>query len=230
MKLLLIFVLCTSAFGASLYNDFSKELNQSQLKKIRNKAIGNGAKSIPDLVKVINNKKYPIKSKWQSIFLIGQIMGNKSIPYLESLSKNKNWMIRLAALKSIGKLNHKSSRIYSDMLKDKAMIIRFEALDTISRLKLSHLSKNVWNMLYDNRNYSKTDKGRKRSDLIKKVIKVVGDLKFEEAKKPLLKMAKNIKYNDIFSEIDYSLTRITNKESKGNSIEAKRFYWKVQSI
>lgn len=230
MKLALFFIISSSCFASSLYVDFSKELSTSKLTDVRSQAIKYGAKSIPELIKVINTKKHPVKNKWHSIFLIGQIMGDKSIPYLESLSINKNWMIRLAALKTIAKLKNTTSNIYATLLKDKAMIVRFEALDSIARLELTHLSKNVWNMLYDDRNYSKSEGTRKRSDLIKKVIKVVGDLKFKEAKKPLLKMAKNKKYNDIFSEIDYSLAKIMDKESKGNTIEAKRFYWKIQSI
>lgn len=230
MKLALFFIISSSCFASSLYVDFSKELSTSKLTDVRSQAIKDGAKSVPELIKVINTKKYPVKNKWHSIFLIGQIMGDKSIPYLESLSINKNWMIRLASLKTIAKLKNATSNIYATLLKDKAMIVRFEALDSIARLELTHLSKNVWNMLYDDRNYSKSEGTRKRSDLIKKVIKVVGDLKFKEAKKPLLKMAKNKKYNDIFSEIDYSLAKIMDKESKGNTIEAKRFYWKIQSI
>lgn len=231
MKFSFIFLLAFNAIcSTGIYKDFSKELSANDISAVRKKAIEIGPKSVADLIKVINDKGYPLKSKWHSIFLIGQIIGDQSIPYLEKISNHKNWMLRLASLKTIAKLNNKTSDVYKKLLKDKAMIVRFEALDSIERLKLSHLSKSVWNMLYDDRNYSKSEGKRKRSDLIKKVIKVVGNLKFEDAKKPLLKMVKDQKYNDIFTEIDYSLAKIMNKKSKGNTIEAKRLYWKVQSI
>lgn len=231
MKVAFFFLLSLSAFcSTSLYKDFSKELSIVDISRVRKKAIEIGPKSVSDLIKVINEKSYPVKSKWHSVFLIGQIIGEQSIPYLEKISRHKNWMLRLASLKTIAKLNNTTSDVYKRLLNDKAMIVRFEALDSIERLKLSHLSKNVWNMLYDDKNYSKSDGKRKRSDLIKKVIKVVGNLKFKEAKKPLLQMVNDKRYNDIFSELDYSLEKIMNKKSKGNTIEAKRLYWKFQSI
>lgn len=231
MKYFLLLTVSLSLFAnGDIYKKLSKELNTDQLKVVRQEAINLGPKAIPELVKVINSKKHPVKSKWNSIFLIGQLMGEKSIPYIEKLSTHKNWMVRLACLKTLTRLRAKSNDVYSALLKDKAMIVRYQALETISNLKLKSLSKNVWAMLYDDRNYSATEGKRKRSELIKKVITVVGDLKFKKAKKPLLKMARSQSYDDIFGAIDYSLAKITDKESKGNSIEAKRLYWKIQSI
>ena len=231
MKYLILFILTSSLFAStSIYKKFSKELSVKEVKSIREEVLKLGPKAIAQLIKVINNDDYPVKSKWNSIFLIGQVMGDKSIPYLEKLASHKNWMVRLASLKTLTRLQAKSHSTYSKLLDDKAMIVRYQALETVSSLRIKSLSKNVWSMLYDDKNYSASDSGRKRSELIKKIITVVGDLKFEDAKKPLLKMARSKNYNDIFPAIDYSLAKIMDKESKGSSIEAKRLYWKIQGI
>ena len=70
----------------------------------------------------------------------------------------------------------------------------------------------------------------KRTNIIKNVIKTVGDLKLQEAKKPLLVMINDKKYDDIFEEMDYSLGRLTGKSSpKGEKVN-KRQFWKRVSL
>ena len=59
----------------------------------------------------------------------------------------------------------------------------------------------------------------------KKVIKLVGDFKFIKAKKPLLKMISKDKYDNIFSEIDYSLSIITGKKSPKGPKKVKKHFW-----
>ena len=73
-------------------------------------------------------------------------------------------------------------------------------------------------MLYDKKNYYQpTLNGKalkaKRSNIIKSVILTVGELKFDKAKAPLIKMIQKDKYNDIFPEIDTSLMKITGLTS-----------------
>lgn len=198
---------------------------------IKKRVMQRGSYAVKDLLTIISDKKYPIENRWSSIYFVSQIMGQKSVSYLKKLTRSKHLMIRLAALKNLVNLSVQDKETYSRLLNDKAMIVRFEVLDSIIKLNMKSMAPYVWKMLYDEKNYSKVTGGtNKRSKIIKKIIRTIGDLEFKKAKIPLLKMAINNKFTDIFNDIDYSLTKITSKASKGSSIQAKRLYWKIQSI
>lgn len=85
-------------------------------------------------------------------------------------------------------------------------------------------------MLYDKKNYYQpTLNGKalkaKRSNIIKSVILTVGELKFEKARQPLIKMIQKDRYNDIFAEMDMSLSKITGQKSPNGDINKKRIFW-----
>ena len=157
-------------------------------------------------------------------------MGKKSALYLSKFTKHPNWMLRLASLKSLMSLDQKQFKgIYTRMLKDKAMIIRLQALETVKQFDLKEIAPFVWAMLYDKRNYSETKGSRKRGQIIREVIKTVGDLKFQKASKPMLKMLENKKYQDIHEEIDYALSKILDKKSPKGDIVLKKNFWRAES-
>ena len=119
--------------------------------------------------------------------------------------------------------------IYSRLLKDKAMIVRVQALENIRAMKLTGLAPYVWAMLYDKENYSMSEGVRKRGSIIKTVIKTMGDLGFEKAKKPMLTMIQKKKYSDIHEELDYSLSKLSKAPSPKGDINIKRHFWKKKA-
>lgn len=200
---------------------------KSDLKKLRNEAVSYGRKAVPVLTEVMKSGKYPDKNRWLATFTLGRIMGKKASPFISKFMNHPGWVMRMAALKTLLVLKEKR---YADMfveaLKDDSLIVRTQALENIRILNLNDKAPYVWSMLYDKRNYYEIKKkGHKRTNLVKKIVRVIGDLKFEKAKGPLLKMAAKKKYVDIFSEIDYSLGKITGKSSPGGDITVKRIYW-----
>ncbi len=120
---------------------------------------------------------------------------------------------------------------YAEALKDEALLVRLQSLENINKLGLSNLSPNVWAMLYDQKNYYQNKKQtKKRANIIKKIILTVGDLKFKKAQEPLLKMIQKPKYEDIFDEMDYALSKIAGKKSPEGSMKMKRYYWSKLEI
>ena len=127
------------------------------------------------------------------------------------------------------------------LLKDKSFIVRTQALENIKQMKLRQYSAYVWQMLYDESNYYNVAKATKSKNpgklkdpkgtaIVKNVILTIGELQFMKAKGPLLKMAGKRKYNDIFDEIDYSLTKITGKKSPKGPKSVKKRYWQRLSL
>jgi hypothetical protein len=112
--------------------------------------------------------------------------------------------------------------------------VRSQALENIRILKSSEVAPQVWAMLYDKKNYYQpTINGKalkvKRSNIIKNVILTVGDLEFQKAKAPLIKMIQKEKYDDIFPEIDKSLMKITGRTSP-NDLAKKRIFWQRMAL
>lgn len=211
-----------------LLSQFKKDYKSKlEIKTLKKRVLSKGPKAVPVLVKVMKSSDFPDKNRWVATFLLGKIMGRKSSKYISKYVIHPNWILRMASLKTLLSLKQrKFGKLYAKALKDKSFIVRNQALENIRSLKLEKMAPYVWAMLYNKENYySPKNKGKKRTNIIKKVIKAVGDLKFEKASKPLLKMIQKLKYNDIFDEMDYSLKKIIGKKSPEGSRKLKRFFW-----
>ena len=95
---------------------------------------------------------------------------------------------------------------------------------------LTDLAPYVWKMLYNKSNYVGMKGQRKRSNIIKNAIKVVGDLGLKDAKKPMLTMMQRSKYKDVHAELDYSLSKLYDKPSPDGSLTLKKNYWNKVAI
>lgn len=206
--------------------------NKTDLQTLKADTLALSGKAVPTLVDVMKNSKYPEKNRWMATFLLGRIMGKKSSPFIAKFSKHPSWVMRMASLKTLLILNEqKYGKVYAELLKDKSYIVRVQALDNIRTLNLTEHAPNVWAMLYDKQNYSVIKKPKigkskvKRTHIIKRVIKTVGDLKFKEAEPVLLSMIQKKKYKDIFAEMDYALSTISGKKSPKGNNKVKSIFW-----
>jgi HEAT repeat protein len=253
MKKIIIMVLLTTSFSSfsnvdskatnkviteSLLKRFAKESSKQDLMELKKEVISHSGKAVPALVQVMKDGKYPEKNRWVATFMLGKVMGKKSAPFISKFLNHPSWVMRMASLKTLLALKGvEYKRDFSNALKDKSFIVRSQALDNISKLGLQSEAPFVWQMLYDKRNYYTPKKGEgprvaalKRTNLIKKAILTIGELKFEKAKSPLLAMVQKEKYKDIFVEINTSLEKITGKKSPKGSKQSKVIFWKKVAI
>lgn len=206
--------------------------HNKDLVRLQKLTLMNKGKSVPALIQVMKNSKYPDKNRWIATFLLGKIMGKRSAPFISKFLKHPNWVMRLASLKTLLALGGKSyAGMFANALKDKSYIVRTQALENIRKMRLTNYSASVWQMLYDKRNYyAPKGKKKRRANIIKEVVKTVGELKFKEAKGPLLKMVQKKRYEDIFEEISGSLEKITGKEVPNGNKNVKRQFWSRVAI
>ena len=238
---LLFSALAQAAIGnAEVKNVLLQRYSQSyndkiQMASLKSETLRHGGQSVEALIEVMKNAKYPDKNRWMATFLLGQIMGDKSAPFLAKFLKHPHWVMRMASLKTMLALKQKTyAPQYATLLKDDSFIVRSQALENIRTLKAENVAPQVWAMLYDKKNYYQpTLNGKalkaKRSNIIKNVITTIGDLKFEKAKAPLIKMIQKDKYNDIFPEIDSSLMKITGLTSPKDNAK-KRIFWSRMAL
>jgi len=222
-----------SVIKKTLLEKFSKtSKGKKHIASLQKETLALRGKAVPALIEVMKNGKYPEKNRWVATFLLGRIMGVKSAPFVSKFLKHPSWVMRMASLKTLLALKQTTySSLYRKALKDKSFIVRVQALENIRHLNLRKEASHVWGMLYDKKNYYGGKKGKdvkqlKRTNIIKTVIKTVGDLKFAKAKKPMLAMIQKKKYADIFMALDYSLSKITGKKSPKNNKQLKLRFWK----
>lgn len=227
------------ALTKTLAASFMKEgLGPKAIQKLRDNVLSHSGKAVPALIEVMKSSKYPDKNRWVATFLMGQIMGKKSSPFIAKFLKHPSWVMRMASLKTL--LALKETRFadqYSKSLKDESLIVRGQALENIRQLNLKSEAPYVWAMLYDKKNYYKAkskdksgDITHKRTHLIKDVIRTVGELGFQKAQEPLFKMIQKDRYNDIFEDMDYALSQILDKESPDATQSIKRHFWKRTAL
>lgn len=215
-----------------ILTNFKKELSTKQVLSLKKEIFKMSGKAIPGLVTVMKSKVYPDKNRWVATMTLARIMGKKSSAFLAKFLNHPNWVLRMASMKSLLALGERQyANEYAKALKDKSLIVRKQALDVIIKLNLTSKASHVWAMLYDKDNYYRPKKGAsKRTNIIKEAVRSVGYLKFQKAKVPLFTMVQKPKYNDIFTEMDYSLTMITGKKSPKGDQATKRRFWKKISL
>lgn len=204
----------------------SESKDKMHINALKSQALNLAHKSVPVLIKVMKSSDFPEHKRWIATFMLGQVMGDKAAPFIAKFYGHPNWMMRLAALKTLLVLKQKKYvGLYAKALEDKALIVREQALENIRRLQISKAAPSVWNMLYEKSNYSGKDGKLQRNQIIGKIIRTLGDLEFNKASKPMLTMIKNKKFNDIFEDLEYSLSKILNKNAPKGAREVKRNYW-----
>lgn len=192
---------------------------------LKRNAFRHKEKAVPTLIKVMKASKYPEQNRWHATMLLAQVMGAKSAPFLAKFTEHPHWMMRVAALKALLGLKQSDYvAVYSKALRDPSLIVRVQALDNISQLKIAKLAPDVWSMMYDQTNYTGEKGTRKRTSIVKSIIRTLGDVKYIEAKRPLAKLIQKPKYQDLIEDLDYSLEKITGEISP-NTVDQRRKFW-----
>lgn len=193
---------------------------------IKRQTLKHQGKAVPLLIKVMKDGNYPEQNRWQATMLMAQIVGKKSAPFIAKFADHPHWMMRVASLKALlGLKQSEYHSVYSKALKDPSLIVRVQALDNISQMKISALAPNVWSMMYDQSNYSGEAGSRKRTSIVKTVIRTLGDLRFEKASKPMARLIQKPKYQDLVEDLDYSLEKITGSVSPNSNLDQRRKFW-----
>ena len=195
---------------------------------LKKKTLQASNNAVPALIKVMKDGSYPIQNRWVATFLLGRIMGNKAAAFIAKFSKHPHWMMRMAAIKTLFIIkDHKYQNAYKLALFDESLIVRSQALEIVRKRKLKSLGPDVWKMIFQKSNYAGKKGKRRRTGIIKNVVKTLGDLEYKtpEVTKALVRMIKKDQYRDIFSEVDYALRKITGKNSPNGNILARREFW-----
>lgn len=199
---------------------------------LKHDVLRSAGKAVPVLLDVMKRDEFPDRNRWLATFLLGQIMGKKASPLLVKFTQHPNWVMRMAALKTLLALKDtQQGEVFAKALRDKSFLVRRQALDNIAHMQLTEYSAHVWAMLYDKRNYYEGTQGdQEGTNLIRRAVRVVGDLKFEKALKPLFSMLQKKKYDEIHADIRYALEQITGKKTPKGSVDIQQRFWQKTAL
>lgn len=180
---------------------------------LRKHSVKFGPKSVPVLIKVMKEDKFPEENRWHATILLAQIMGKSAVPFIAKFTEHPHWMLRTAALKAMLGLGE-GSRIeeHRKSLSDSSLIVRTQALDNVNKMKMKTLAPDVWVMMFNEENYSGDSGNRKRLTIFKDIVRTLGDLEYEPAKGSFEKLVFHESYKDLKEDLIYALSQFSKSK------------------
>jgi HEAT repeat protein len=202
------------------------EVTPKHITDLKKRTLTAGNKAVPVLIEVMKSSSYPERKRWMATFMLTRIMGDKAAPFIARFTDHPHWMMRTAGLKSLLILKEKKyAPLYVKALNDPALIVRVQALDNIRTLGLNACADDVWRMMFNPGNYTGGPKGKKISNLIKSVIRTSGEFKHSKARKAFVSMINKDRYNAVFDDLDYALSKSFGVKSPTGNKNARRAFW-----
>ena len=212
--------------GQLLLQFAAKNDSPQFLAALKKNVMVTGVQAVPVLTKVMREGAYSDKKRWLATFSLGRIMGKKSRRFIAKFTRHPHWVMRLAGLKTLLALkDHSSGKFYRDALRDPSLVVRLQALENIRTLNIKEYGQEVWQMIFHKHNYRGGKGQRRRTAIISKAIRVVGELQYSPARGALLKLVQNHKYSDLTADIDYALQKLTGEKSPPKVLK-KLLFWK----
>ena len=164
--------------------------------------------------------------RWKAFMVMVKIGKEKSLPEVKKALQSREWFMRSAGLLALESLDSKASVVWAKklFLKDKAMMVRAQAIDILRNNPSKELRSLMWKKLYSKENYH-----RKKSLWIRK--KILSFLADYGDTSELQRFKKTLYDRDprLHSVAMNGLERITGKKAApGLTAKAQLAFWKKQ--
>lgn len=119
-----------------------------------------------------------IDARWRSTMAVGRLGGRLSLPELERASKADVWELRSAALIAVSRIDRRTASVWSRrLLKDKALLVRLTAVETLEGIQDRAAVSDLWAQLDNRQNFK-----RNRSLFIRRrIVEALSRLESPEA-------------------------------------------------
>lgn len=95
-----------------------------------------GTESVFPLVEIAKNRAFQERHRYIALMAAAKIGGSESSKLLSSLLTDRSWVVRSGTLRALRSTSDAEVAVKSmDLLKDKALVVRLEAVDTVAHLK-----------------------------------------------------------------------------------------------
>jgi len=116
-----------------------------------------GPEGLRSLVSTMFDEKAPVELRWRAVISVGKIGKTYMSPELERAAQSKDWFMRNAALIALEDANPTLARKWArSLLRDKALVVRSAAVDTLVHLHDVTSTDLLWTQLESKQNFRGT--------------------------------------------------------------------------
>jgi HEAT repeat protein len=192
-----------------------------------------GRASAPALRKIALDAKAPDSDRYVAILAHTRIQGPADLKSATKDSENlierslqeKNWMLRSAGLKSAEILGARAMapKVLTLLEKDPALVIRTQAIETLTKLRPEGLADALLKAAMDSRNYRPADFRKGRADWVpQKALDALRDLKPAGYSAKLLPLLNEAKDGRVRAHALHTIETLENKSLKKGRPFAER--------
>ena len=128
-----------------------------------------------NLRSIMFDPKSKIDSRWRSTTAVGRLGGPLSLPELERAAKADVWELRSAALIAVSRFDRQSASKWSRaLLKDKALLVRLTAVETLESIQDRGAIPQLWAELQSKQNFKRSQSLFIRRRIVEALAKLEG--------------------------------------------------------
>lgn len=134
-----------------------------------------GPQGYKNLRAIMFDPKSKIDSRWRSTMAVGRLGGPLSVPELERASRADVWELRSAALIAVSRFDRQvASKWARQALKDKALLVRLTAVETLDVIQDRGAVPQLWTQLESRQNYKRSQSLFIRRRIVEALAKLEG--------------------------------------------------------
>lgn len=123
---------------ATLRTDIRKRKGAEFGQLLKNWSKRHGARAVPPLLKIASDRKLQDADRYVALMAATKLGGTGITRDLAAFLNDRSWMLRSAALRALGALGDSAqAEKVLPLLRDPALVVRTEAVETVRRLKPS---------------------------------------------------------------------------------------------
>lgn len=187
-----------------------------------------GAKATPSLLQLAKDTKAKDTERFIALMALTKISGAQSGPKLVPFLRDKNWMVRSAALKSVEILNYQpASADVLKLLKDPALVIRAQAVAAVETLNPPGAVPALLEAIYDGKNYRPGDYKKGKADWVpQRALASLRKLKPKNVSHQLLPLLNESRDRKLRAHALFTIEALEGKKlKKGSPFKARALAW-----
>lgn len=184
-----------------------------------------GPKAIPPLLSIAKNKSQPDSDRYIAVIALAKIGGIQQENQLKDFLKDRSWMLRIAALRSlVGLKSKKFKKEILSLSNDPALVVRNEVIHAIEKLRFKGSIPILIQSLRNKKNYHHGKAQWVPQSALETLVKIKAPEKVAHFLLPLLTLRKDPKFQ---TQVLNTLEKLTGKKVKASlSIDQQAKKWR----
>lgn len=173
------------------------------------------------------DRKSKIDSRWRATMAVGRLGGELSLPELERASKAEVWELRSASLIAVSRFDRVTASKWSRrLLKDKALLVRLTAVQTLDTIQDRSAIPELWTQLESRQNF----KGQQSLFIRRRIVETLAKLEGTGSESKFIALLED-RDSKLHQPAITALERLTGQSlgKPGDPLPRRRALWQQWS-